>query len=106
MEHNFDELFFDGSVLVDRFELTDGLISHIQLFYEMFIDDNNIGEDIEVLLPCILLVLQIHGFEIDFRSDVFFMASIFFDEAEMFERQMNIYDNYDKLFRYHLNYRW
>lgn len=106
MEHNFKELFCDGSVLVNRYELTDGLISHVQLFYEKFIEYNNIDEDIEVLIPCILLVLQIHYFGIDIGYEIAFMASVFFDKVESNQRQMNVFKNYGKLMDHHLQYRW
>lgn len=106
MKCNFEKFFCDQSVLTSRYGLTDGLISHIQLFYEKFIDSNNIDDDVEVLLPCILLVLQIHDFGIDLRTEVMFMASIFFDKVEMNQGQMNIFENYDKLLDYHLKYRW
>jgi len=106
MEYNVKELFCENSFLIKRYKLNEGLVHHIQLFYEMFNDYYNINEDIEVLIPCIFIVLEINGFDIDLKSEVRVLASHFFEKAEVNQRQMKIYENYMKLADYYLEHKW
>ena len=94
---NVKELFSEDSLLVTRYGLTDELVHKIQSFYECFGNYKKIGEGIEVIIPCVLLVLQTNGYKIDLRSEVRYLASVLFDGSEMNRRQINIYDNFMKL---------
>lgn len=97
MVFDFKRFFCEESVLVDRYDLTDRLVNNIELLFKWYIDYKNVDEDIELLIPCILFVLQINDFEIDLRDEALFMAAIFFDKEECNHRSIDILYNFEEL---------
>lgn len=106
MMYNINNFFSKDSLLVARYNLTDELIHKIQLFYECFRNYNKVGEDIEVLIPCVLLVLHIDGYNIDLKSEVRYLTSVLFDESEMNRRQIKIYNNFSRFTDDYVERRW
>jgi len=98
MIFNIKEPFSEDSLLVTRYNLTDEQVHKIQLFYERFRNYKKVGEDLEVIIPCVLLVLQLNNPKTDLRSEVRYLVSVLFDESEieMNRRQFKIYGNFMK----------
>ncbi|KKG52359.1 hypothetical protein [Methanosarcina mazei] len=93
-----NELFSEDSLLVTRYNLTDEQVHEIRLFYECFHNYKKVGKDLEVIIPCVLLVLNLNKFKIDLKSEVRYLVSVLFDESEieMNRRQSKIYVNFMK----------
>lgn len=94
MLFNIKELFSEDSLFITRYNLTDKLVHKIQFFYECFRNYEKVGEDIEVIIPCVLLVLHVNNYKIDLVDEVRYLASVLFNESEMNRRQINIYNNF------------
>lgn len=106
MYNTIDELFSEDSLLMTRYNLTDEHIHKVKLVYERFGNFKKVGKDIEVIIPCVLLVLQLNNPKMDLRSEVRDLASVLFDESEMDRRQFNIYGNFIKLADNYQERRW
>lgn len=102
----FDEFFWENSIIQRRYNLGSGLVNQIQLYCEKYNRDKNIGEDVELIIPCVLLVLSINRYKINIPEEVRYLSSVFFDEKEMYRKQVKIYDNFIKFSDYYLEYRW
>lgn len=106
MTSNINDFFSEDSLLMTRYNLTDELVHKIKFFYECFRDNKIVGEDIEVIIPCVLLVLNVNNCEINVIDEVRYLASVLFSESEMNRRLMNIYDNFNTLADNYMECDW
>ena len=86
MIFDIKDFFSEDSILVTRYELTDVLVHKIQLFYERFSNYKKVGEDVDVVIPCVLLFLQINGYKKDLKCEVVFGIFFIFNSFKGLEK--------------------
>lgn len=102
----FDEFFWENSILQRRYNLGPGLVNQIQLYCERYNRRKNIGEDVELVISCVLLVLSINRYKLNIPEEVRYLSSVFFDEKERSKKQCHIYDNIIEFTNYYQETRW